>query len=98
MCAFVHRKGLNGAVSGNGKAKSASSGASSSSSSPSPAYTTSEQTNTLKSGLNPKNKPAETILNHCKTEQSATSPPNRTRKQIKTDQAQKKTNQKTKEV
>ncbi|MCJ8732668.1 hypothetical protein PDJAM_G00213940 [Pangasius djambal] len=91
-------KGLNGAVSGNGKAKSASSGASSTSSSPSPAYTTSEQTSTLKSGLNPQNKTNKTVLNHCKTEQSATDPPNWSRKQkIKTDQAQGKTSHKTKE-
>ncbi|KAM9486251.1 bromodomain adjacent to zinc finger domain protein 2B isoform 2-T3 [Clarias gariepinus] len=89
-------KGLNGAVSGNGKAKSASSGASSTSSSPSPAYTTSEQTNAFKAGLNAQNKPA--ILNHCKTEQLATNPPNWSRKQkIKEDQAQEKASHKTKE-
>lgn len=99
MCAFVRHKGLNGAVSGNSKTKSASSGASSTSSSPSPAYTTSEQINTLKSGLNPQNKTTKTILNNCKTEQSATSPPNWSRKQkTKTDQAQEKTSHKTKEV
>lgn len=88
MCAFVHHKGLNGAVSGNGKAKSASSGASSTSSSPSPAYTTSEQ-----------NKTTKAILNLCKTEQSASNPPNWSRKQkIKTDQAQEKASRKAKEV
>ncbi|KAF4087074.1 hypothetical protein AMELA_G00091360 [Ameiurus melas] len=91
-------KGFNGAVSGNGKAKSASSGASSTSSSPSPAYTTSEQTNTLKSGLNPQNKTTKAILNLCKTEQSASNPPNWSRKQkIKTDQAQEKASCKAKE-
>ncbi|XP_047011907.1 bromodomain adjacent to zinc finger domain protein 2B isoform X9 [Ictalurus punctatus] len=91
-------KGLNGAVSGNGKAKSASSGASSTSSSPSQAYTTSEQTNTFKSGLNPQNKTTKAILNLCKTEQSASNPPNWSRKQkIKTDQAQEKANRKAKQ-
>lgn len=96
-CEFLHHIGLNGAVSGNGKAKSASSGASSTSSSPSPAYTTSEQTNAFKAGLNAQNKPA--ILNHCKTEQLATNPPNWSRKQkIKEDQAQEKASHKTKEV
>ncbi|XP_058248969.1 bromodomain adjacent to zinc finger domain protein 2B isoform X3 [Hemibagrus wyckioides] len=91
-------KGLNGAVSGNGKAKSASSGASSTSSSPSPAYTTSEQSSTLKSSLNPQNKTTKSNLSHCKTEQSATNPPNWSRKQkIKTDQVQEKASHKAKE-
>lgn len=95
MCAFV--QGLNGAVGGNGKAKSASSGASSTSSSPSPAYTTSEQTSTLKSGLNPQSKSTKTILNHCKDEKLASSPLNWSRK-TKTDQVQEKTRHKAKEV
>ncbi|XP_060732641.1 bromodomain adjacent to zinc finger domain protein 2B isoform X3 [Tachysurus vachellii] len=91
-------KGLNGAVSGNGKAKSASSGASSTSSSPSPAYTTSEHTSTLKSGLKPQNKTTISNLNHCKTDQSASNPPNWSRKQkIKEDQVQEKASHKTKE-
>lgn len=99
MCVFVHHKGLNGAVSGNNKTKSASSGASSTSSSPLQASTTSEQITTLKSGMNPQNKTTKTIFNNCKTEQSATSPPNWSRKQkIKTDQAQERTSHKTKEV
>ncbi|XP_060786081.1 bromodomain adjacent to zinc finger domain protein 2B isoform X3 [Neoarius graeffei] len=90
-------KGLNGAVSGNNKTKSASSGASSTSSSPLQASTTSEQITTLKSGMNPQNKTTKTIFNNCKTEQSATSPPNWSRKQkIKTNQAQERTSHKTK--
>ncbi|KAI5621075.1 bromodomain adjacent to zinc finger domain protein 2B-like isoform X2, partial [Silurus asotus] len=89
-------KGFNGAVSGKGKAKSASSGASSTSSSPSPAHTTSEQTSTLKSGLKP-HKTTKPTLNHCKTEQSTTNPPNWSRKQVKPDQAQEKSSNKTKE-
>ncbi|TSM68836.1 Bromodomain adjacent to zinc finger domain protein 2B [Bagarius yarrelli] len=87
-------KGLNGAV----KAKSASSGASSTSSSPSPAYTTSEQTSTLKSGLNPQNKTTKSNLNYCKEKQSATNPSNWNRVQkSKMGQVQERTGNKAKE-